>query len=95
MEIAEGGILLVEDGVNREHFLAIKKLTIDMKMHAAKWDDQELGLTRTEFKLLAYMVQNKNIVLTREQILNHVWGYDYFGETNIVDVYMVRVSKAT
>ena len=35
-----------------------------------------------------YLVQNKNIVLTREQILNQVWGYSYIGETNVVDVYI-------
>ena len=34
------------------------------------------------------MIQNKNIVLNREQILNQVWGYDYIGETNVVDVYV-------
>lgn len=37
---------------------------------------------------MLYLVQNKNIVLTRDQILNTVWGYDYIGETNVVDVYI-------
>ena len=68
--------------------LRIKKLTIDQQKRLVKWDDTEVELTKTEFELLTYLVQNKNIVLTREQILNQVWGYDYFGETNIVDVYI-------
>jgi len=68
--------------------LKIKNLTIDLQKRLVKWDDTEIDLTKTEFELLTYLVQNKNIVLTREQILNQVWGYDYFGETNIVDVYI-------
>ena len=47
-----------------------------------------VNLTKKEFELLLYLVQNKNIVLTREQILNQVWGYSYIGETNVVDVYI-------
>jgi DNA-binding response OmpR family regulator len=66
----------------------IKELTIDIPQRAVRWENAELELTKTEFDLLLYLVQNKNIVLTREQILNQVWGYDYFGETNIVDVYI-------
>jgi len=68
--------------------LRVKHLTIDLQKRMVKWDDAEIDLTKTEFELLTYLVQNKNIVLTREQILNQVWGYDYFGETNIVDVYI-------
>ncbi len=51
-------------------------------------NDTEVELTKKEFELLLYLVQNKNIVLTREQILNQVWGYSYIGETNVVDVYI-------
>ncbi|MDR3238683.1 MAG: response regulator transcription factor [Clostridiales bacterium] len=68
--------------------LRIKKLVIDLPQRMVKWDNTEIDLTKTEFDLLAYLTQNKNIVLTREQILNQVWGYDYIGETNIVDVYI-------
>ena len=50
--------------------------------------DTEVELTKKECDLLLYLVQNKNIVLTREQILNQVWGYSYIGETNVVDVYI-------
>ena len=68
--------------------LRVKNLTIDLQKRLVKWNETEIELTKTEFELLTYLVQNKNIVLTREQILNQVWGYDYFGETNIVDVYI-------
>ena len=45
-------------------------------------------LTKKEFELLTYLIRNKNIVLTRERILEEVWGYDYAGDTNVVDVYI-------
>lgn len=45
-------------------------------------------LSKTEFDLLKHLIINKGIVLTREQILNKVWGYDYYGSLNIVDVYI-------
>jgi DNA-binding response OmpR family regulator len=45
-------------------------------------------LTKREFDLLEYLIRNKNMVLTREQILENVWGYDYYGDTNVVDVYI-------
>lgn len=49
---------------------------------------QPIELSKTEFDLLKHLIINKNIVLTREQILNKVWGYDYYGSLNIVDVYI-------
>ncbi len=68
--------------------ITIKNLSIDTLQRVVRVDDKEEELTKTEFDLLLYLVQNKNIVLTRNQILNHVWGHDYLGETNIVDVYI-------
>ena len=41
-----------------------------------------------EYELLEYLANNKGIVLTREQIISHVWGYDFMGDTNILDVYI-------
>lgn len=51
-------------------------------------DHHELKLTTREFDLLAFLIRNKNHVLNREMILEKVWGYDYDGETNVVDVYI-------
>ena len=48
----------------------------------------EIELTNREFSLLQYMLENKTIVLSREQLLERVWGYEYLGETNVVDVYV-------
>ncbi len=73
---------------NSNTILKLKNLTIDMAKRIVKVDDDEIELTKREFELLYYLVKNKNIVITRDQILNNVWGYDYIGETNVVDVYI-------
>ena len=63
-------------------------IAIKFLMGYIKQDGKVVDLTKKEYELLTYLVQNKNIVLTREQILNEVWGYSYIGETNVVDVYI-------
>jgi DNA-binding response OmpR family regulator len=64
------------------------KLKIDCNQYTASYAGEPLELTKTEFDLLHYLAENRNIALSREQILDKVWGYDYFGETKIVDVYI-------
>ena len=49
---------------------------------------EPIELTKKEFDLLQYLMENKNIVLTREVLLEKIWGYDFEGETNVVDVYI-------
>ncbi len=73
---------------NNENILTLKDLTVDLQKHSVKYQNEEIELTKREFELLVYLLQNKNIVITRNQILNQVWGYDYIGETNVVDVYI-------
>jgi DNA-binding response OmpR family regulator len=51
-------------------------------------NDETIDLTKKEYELLKFLVENKRIVLSRDLILNKVWGYDYYGDTNIVDVYI-------
>ena len=51
-------------------------------------DGERKELTKKEFDLLSYLLENQGIVLTREKILNNVWGFDFEGETNVVDVYI-------
>lgn len=68
--------------------LIIKDLTINLDRRNVSYKDNEIELTKREFELLEYLVKNKNIVISREQIINKVWGYDYIGETNVVDVYV-------
>ena len=78
----------IKSGEHEKPFLTIKNMIIDTQMRSVTVGGAEVELTKTEFDLLAYLVANKDVVLTREQILNNVWGYEFFGETNVVDVYV-------
>ncbi len=66
----------------------IGRLCLDPAKHIVRMDDMELSLTKREFDLLQLLMENKGIVLTRDVLLQRVWGYDYQGETNTVDVYI-------
>ncbi|GGA84371.1 response regulator transcription factor [Ornithinibacillus halotolerans] len=68
--------------------LSVGDLQVDINAHEVRRGNQEIELTPREYDLLVCLLQNKNIVLTRDQILEQVWGFDYFGETNVVDVYV-------
>lgn len=71
-----------------EGTLAAKNLLLLPSRYEARVDGQPVELTKKEYDLLEYLVRNKNLVLDRERILQEVWGYDYMGDTNVVDVYV-------
>lgn len=71
-----------------EKILEYKGLKLYKDNYKVEYDKDEIELTKKEFELLEYLMLNKNIVLTRDKILENVWGYDYFGETNLIDVYV-------
>lgn len=64
------------------------KLVVNLSSHMVTYDKEEITLTKKEFQLLEYLLRNKNIAMTREQLLNNVWDYEYLGDTNVVDVYV-------
>lgn len=68
--------------------LSLHGISIDTSAYRVTIDDMELELTKTEYELLYLLFKNAGIVLRREQILEHVWGYDSEVETNVVDVYI-------
>ena len=65
--------------------ITLKGIELDMLGHTVKVDGENTELTSKEYGILLYLMENKGIVLTREQILNEVWGYDYFGDDRTVD----------
>src|SRR5690625_2006271 len=73
--------------------LFVGDLIVDLNSRQVSRKQKEIELTPREFDLLVYLLQNKNIVVTREQIIENVWGYDYFGDTNVVDVYIRYVRQ--
>jgi DNA-binding response OmpR family regulator len=66
-------------------------LTVDKQRREVKVDGRELTLRTKEFDLLAALAENAGIVLTREQLLDRVWGYNFYGETRTVDVHVQHV----
>jgi DNA-binding response OmpR family regulator len=63
-------------------------LKLDLIARRAYKDDQELSLSNKEFDLLAELMRNKNMVLSRDLLLTKIWGYDYYGESRTVDVHI-------
>ena len=63
-------------------------LRLDPARHTVTYDGQNVELTKREFVLLQTLLENKSVVLSRDTLLDRVWGYDYMGETNVVDVYV-------
>jgi two-component system, OmpR family, alkaline phosphatase synthesis response regulator PhoP len=68
--------------------IRIGKLTIDITKHEVLKDGGKLDLTLKEFELLKLLINNKGKVLTRDSLLDRIWGYEYYGETRTVDVHI-------
>ena len=68
--------------------LVCGELKLSIGKHRVAFQGQPVELTRKEFELLQYLMENKGLVMTRNQILCHVWGYDFDGETRTVDVHV-------
>lgn len=68
-------------------------LSLDKMRYKVMYDNTEIDLTKREFSLLQILMENKNIVLTRDLLMEKLCGYDYVGETNVIDVY-VRFLRA-
>lgn len=71
----------------------IEGLLIDEPSHEVKINDNNIVLTPKEYDLLLYLVKNKGIALTRDQILDNVWGMDYYGDTRTVDTNIKRLRE--
>lgn len=73
---------------NKDDAIKVKDIVMDNKTHTVKRGGKEIELTKKEYDLLEILLINKNIVLTRDQLIDKVWGYDYIGDTNVVDVFI-------
>ena len=78
---------------NHGDVLKAHDLQLDQGTREVLRSGNQIDLTSREFDLLVYLLQNKNQVLSRDQIISHVWGYDFVGDTNVVDVYIRYLRK--
>jgi DNA-binding response OmpR family regulator len=89
----------VKSVLKRNHTVITGEITtigiidINMSFHQVKVSGAEVNLTPIEFDLLTYFANNRNNAINREQILNSVWGYDYFGDIRTVDTHVKRLRK--
>ena len=79
------------DQSDKSQQLRFGAVNLDLDMHIARVDAEVLDLTRREFELLAYFLQNPRRVLSREKILQQVWGLEYLGESRTIDAHVRRV----
>jgi DNA-binding response OmpR family regulator len=79
--------------------LAVDDLTLDLRRRRAQRDGRAIELSPKEFSLLEFLMRNEGRVVTRTQILDHLWGYDFATDSNLVDVYVAylrrKVDKGT
>ena len=78
---------------SRSNSYQLDDLTVDCDQRVAIRGGKEIVLSSKEFALLEYMIMNKNVVLSREKILTHIWDYDYNGSSNMIDVYIRYLRK--
>lgn len=76
-----------------ENILSIGDLELNLSSHIVTRGGTEINLTSKEYQLLEYLLYNKEKVLSREKIENHIWNYDYEGGTNVIDVYIRYLRK--
>ena len=74
-----------------EHVLEAGRVTLDIDRHTVSVDDEQIAMPLKEFELLELLMRNTGRVLTRGQLIDRVWGSDYFGDTKTLDVHIKRI----
>ena len=85
--------LLRRRSVDDAKVVSVGELNVDPMRRAAFYDGQLLDLTKKEFDLIHVLANNPSFVMSREQLLNKVWGYDFDVDTNVVDVFIGYLRK--
>ena len=80
--------IYLQPGESTTEQLRFGELTLDLGTRTASRKDRVIDLTMKEFELLRYLMEHPREVLAREQILENVWGYDFMGESNVIEVYI-------
>ncbi len=81
-------------GINEGNSISVGSVTLDLGKMKVTSDEKEIFLTSKDLNLLSFLMENKGIVLSRERIINKIWGYDYDGDERVVDTHIKRIRKA-
>ncbi|WP_455538409.1 response regulator transcription factor [Terrisporobacter sp.] len=74
-------------------FLTFEKIKLDLNTYSVQLDDKNIELTLKEFNILKTLIEKYPQVITRENLLDSIWGYDYYGDTRIVDAHIKNIRK--
>jgi len=77
----------------RESYITFEKIKLNLKTYSVEIENDVIDLTLKEFKILKALIENYPQVVTREKLLDSIWGYDYFGDTRIVDAHIKNIRK--
>lgn len=77
-----------ENKQNQEKIIKVADLKLDLEKKQVSRNGKNIELTKKEYELLEYLMKNRNIVISREKIIEEVWNYDFVGDTKIVDVFI-------
>ncbi len=91
--LARVEVVLRRNNKTSNELFKYKNLTIDFNERTVYKDGEEVELTAKEFELLEVLIRNKNLALSREKLLEMVWGYEYFGDTRTIDIHITRLRK--
>ena len=86
-------LLRRNDGKNKSSVLQVGDLSLDTSSHRAARRGREIELSSKEFSILEFLMRNEGAILSRESIREHIWSWDYDGESNVVDVYIRYLRK--
>lgn len=82
-----------EQTEDEDERVSFDNIIVDLTNYTVKKDDRKIKLTPKEFELLAYFIKRQHRVLSREKLLNGVWGYDYVGQTRMVDMHVSHLRE--
>ena len=89
--VARVQAILRRSNASTEETLEYNGIVLNRSAHEVTIDGKKIDLSFKEFELLSYFMENKDIALSRERILNHVWDYDYFGEARTIDTHVKKL----
>ena len=78
---------------NSSNIFTIANLTVDVSSHSVFRDDIPIKLSKREFTILEYMIRNRDKILSKDKIKQHIWNYDYEGGSNVIEVYIRYLRK--
>lgn len=81
-------------GISEDSLITVGKISVNLKKRKIFSNGEEIYFSDKDFKILCYLMNNKGIVLSRDLILTRVWGYDFDGDSRVVDTHIKRIRKA-